>query len=183
MYDVGPNVGPLNRVVLLDSDYFITPVAADLFSLRALSTVGRAVGKWITDYATIRSLAPTSYGRLLSGRPIYLGYITSAFKVNVGPRASNPHEHWENKIAPRVASRVVKVLQDIDPKIVPTAGNNKVGGVKHFQGLAPSAQENGVAIGELTGLVNSGYNPSIVEAKRQFHNIATVILTRMGLTR
>jgi len=38
LYDVGPNVGALNRAVLLDCDYFITPVAADLFSLRALST-------------------------------------------------------------------------------------------------------------------------------------------------
>jgi cellulose biosynthesis protein BcsQ len=49
LYDVGPNVGALNRVVLLDCDYFITPVAADLFSLRALSTVGRSVAKWIKD--------------------------------------------------------------------------------------------------------------------------------------
>ena len=115
MYDVGPNVGPLNQVVLLDSDFFITPVAADLFSLRALSTVGRAVGKWITDYMTIQSLAPVGHGRLLTGKPVYLGYITSAFKVNVGRRASNPHEHWENRIAPRVASRVVNVLSAIDP--------------------------------------------------------------------
>ncbi|MCA8988277.1 MAG: AAA family ATPase [Planctomycetaceae bacterium] len=181
MYDVGPNVGPLNRVVLLDSDYFITPVAADLFSLRALSTVGRAVGKWITDYETIRSLAPTGHGRLLNGRPVYLGYITSAFKVNVGRRASNPHEQWENKIAPRVTSRVVNVLATIDPAIVPHSGNNKVGAVKHFQSLAPSAQEHGVAIGQLIGLVNSGYNPTIADAKSQFHNLATTIRTRTGL--
>jgi len=57
LYDVGPNVGALNRVVLLDCDYFITPVCADLFSLRALSTVGRAVAKWIRDWSTIRQLA------------------------------------------------------------------------------------------------------------------------------
>ena len=41
IFDVGPNVGPLNRTILLDMDYFATPVGADLFSLRALSTVGR----------------------------------------------------------------------------------------------------------------------------------------------
>ena len=43
MVDVGPNVGALNRAVILGCDYFITPVAADLFSLRALTTVGRSV--------------------------------------------------------------------------------------------------------------------------------------------
>jgi len=181
MYDVGPNVGPLNRVILLDSDFFITPVAADLFSLRALSTVGRAVGKWITDYRTIQSLAPAGHSRLLNGWPKYLGYITSAFKVNVGRRASNPHEHWENNIAPRVTTRVVNVLNDINPSLVPNAGNNKIGGVKHFQSLAPSAQENGVAIGQLQGLVNSGYNPTIAEARAQFQTLATAIRARAGL--
>jgi hypothetical protein len=78
--------------VLLDCDFFITPVAADLFSLRALSTVGRSVAKWITDWATIRGLAkPADQLRLFQGKPAYLGYITSAFKVNAGRNAANPH--------------------------------------------------------------------------------------------
>lgn len=182
MYDVGPNVGPLNRVVLLDSDFFITPVAADLFSLRALSTVGRAVAKWITDYQTIRSLAaPALAEQLLSGRPKYLGYIASAFKVNVGRRASNPHEQWENKIAPRVSLRVVNAMREVDPALTPDAGRNKVGGVKHYQSLAPSAQEHGVAIGKLRGLVNSGYNTTIDDAKSSFASLAREIKTRMGV--
>jgi cellulose biosynthesis protein BcsQ len=180
LYDVGPNVGPLNRIVLLDSDFFITPVAADLFSLRALSTVGRAVGRWITDYRTIRSLAPPNHGRLLTGMPVYLGYITSAFKVNVGRRASDPHPHWESRIAPRVTTRVVNVLGAIDPALVPTGGN-KVGGVKHFQSLAPAAQEHGVAIAQLNGLVNSGYNATIQDARAQFAALATAIRTRAGI--
>ena len=57
IYDVGPNVGPLNRAVILGSDFFITPVAADLFSLRALSTVGRSIARWLTDWKTVRELA------------------------------------------------------------------------------------------------------------------------------
>jgi cellulose biosynthesis protein BcsQ len=96
LYDVGPNVGALNRVVLLDCDYFITPVAADLFSLRALSTVGRSVAKWINDWSTILSLASAKDRReIFDGRPAYLGYITSAFKVNSGRTAANPHADWE----------------------------------------------------------------------------------------
>lgn len=181
MYDVGPNVGPLNRVVLLDVDYFITPVAADLFSIRALSTVGRAVGKWIADYETIQSLAQVDKSALLGGKPVYLGYITSAFKVNVGKRASDPHAQWESKIASRVTSRIVNILNTIDESLVPYAGENKIGGVKHFQSLAPSAQENGVAIAQLTGLVNSGYNPTIADAKAQFRQLANVIKNRASL--
>lgn len=133
LYDVGPNVGALNRAVLLDSDFFITPVAADLFSLRALTTVGRSIAKWVTDWRTVRSLAsPKDRQRLLSGSPKYAGYISSAFKVSSGLRKAQPHSYWEGKIAPRVSKRVVETLRAVDPALTPLAPDNKVGDVKHF---------------------------------------------------
>ena len=109
LYDMGPNVGALNRSVLLDCDFFITPVAADLFSLRALTTVGRSVAKWIKDWTTVRGLASAANkAKLPIGRPAYLGYITSAYKVHTGKTAANPHEDWEKKIAPRVRDRIIE---------------------------------------------------------------------------
>jgi cellulose biosynthesis protein BcsQ len=57
-YDSGPNVGPLNRVILLDCDFFIVPVACDLFSIRALKTLGRTLAHWIDSWGTISDLAP-----------------------------------------------------------------------------------------------------------------------------
>jgi cellulose biosynthesis protein BcsQ len=41
--DVGPSLGALNRTVIIGSDYFVTPTAADLFSLFALDNIG----EWI----------------------------------------------------------------------------------------------------------------------------------------
>lgn len=182
LYDVGPNVGALNRVVLLDCDMFITPVAADLFSLRALSTVGRAVRKWIEDWATIRSLASESdRAQIFEGRPKYGGYITSAFKVNSGSNAANPHANWEKKIAPRVRDRVVNVLGGLDWDLAPSYGSNKVGGVKHFHSLAPQAQEKKVGIGKLRGLVNPGHYETVDEAKATFAQLAKEIVRRSGI--
>lgn len=182
MYDVGPNVGALNRAVLLDCDLFITPVAADLFSLRALSTVGRSVAKWITEWKTIRDLA-SEFDRevIFEGKPIYGGYITSAFKVNSGKNAANPHASWEKKIAPRVRDRVVSVLGAVDPALVPTFGGNKIGGVKNFHSLAPEAQRYGVAIGALRGLVNPGHYATVDDAQNTFTGIAQEILKRVGM--
>lgn len=182
IYDVGPNVGALNRAVLLDCDYFITPVAADLFSLRALSTVGRAMAKWITDWSTVKSLAsPADKARVFNGEPEYLGYITSAFKVNSGRNAANPHADWEKKIAPRVRDRIVKDLAAIDPKLVPQGGSNKIGGVKHFHSLAPEAQKYGLAIGRLRGKVNPGHYAQVDEALVQFRQIGADIIKRTGI--
>jgi cellulose biosynthesis protein BcsQ len=180
LYDVGPNVGALNRVVILDCDYFATPVAADLFSLRALGTVGRAVAKWVRDWQTVRGLGNGKSGRLLTGHPVYLGYIASAFKVASGVRKAAAHRRWEGMIAPRVAARVVAPLREIDPSLVPSKGN-KLGDVMNFHSVAAQAQEHGVAIGKLRGKINSGHYDQVDEAGREFNSLAKEIAKRTGL--
>jgi len=183
IYDVGPNVGALNRAVILDCDYFITPVAADLFSLRALSTVGMSVARWIRDWKTVRAIAdPADIGTLFSGMPGFMGYVTSAYKVNAGNSAANPHMEWEKRIAPRVRDRVVADLRAVDPSLVPSTGRNKLGSIKNFHSLAPQAQKVGLPIGKLRGNVNSGHYPAVDEALQQFAELANEIVDRARLT-
>ncbi len=178
-YDVGPNIGPLNRTILLDSDYFITPVASDLFSLRALTTVGHSVKKWVSDWNTVKAIAPEKFKkRLLTGKPKYLGYIMSAFKVSMGKRKSNPHKTWEDRICPQVQNKLVAPLREFCPDMVIKSGS-KLGDVKHFQSLAPSAQEFGVPIAELKRYVNPGYIPTISEANDIFSSLANELLKRI----
>jgi cellulose biosynthesis protein BcsQ len=181
LYDVGPNVGALNRAIILDCDAFVTPVAADLFSLRALSTVGRSIAKWITDWQAVRTMAtPADRRSLFAGKPNYLGYITSAFKVNTGRNAANPHAQWEALIAPRVRDRIARDLAAIDANLVPHGGN-KIGGIKNFHSLAPDAQRLGLPIRELHGEVNPGHNNQIREVAAEFDQAAREIIRRAGL--
>jgi len=180
LYDVGPNVGALNRAILLDCDYFVTPVAADLFSLRALSTVGLSLAKWIGDWQTILSLATTDDRKKLpKGKPAFLGYVTSAYKVKKGRSAASPHADWEGKIAPRVRHQVVEVLRAVDPKLAVT-GSNKLGGIKNFQSLPAEAQKHSIAIGKLHSHVNGGHHATLNEARDEFAELAREILKRSG---
>lgn len=180
MYDVGPNVGALNRVVLMDCDNFITPVAADLFSLRALSTVGRSIAKWATDWATIRGMASDEDKEaLFAGVPHYLGYITSAYKIGRGAKASDAHTGWEKDIGPRVRYRVIDQLRKANPALA-TPGQSKLGGIRNYHSLAPDAQRYGVAIGKLRGLINSGQNAHIEDARQEFLDLASEIIQRIG---
>ncbi|MFT8816076.1 ParA family protein [Acetobacter fabarum] len=181
IYDVGPNVGALNRTIILDCDYFITPVAADLFSLRALNTVGRSLTKWINSCHTIRNILPENKDRMLHGQPKFLGYITSAYKVSSGRSAADPHEFWENKIAPRITNKIIRELMSINPALIATGQRNKIGAVKNFHSLAPHAQELGISIGNLRGHVNPGHYSQVDIAKRTFRNIANEILLRTGI--
>lgn len=181
IYDVGPHVGALIRTILLDSDYFATPVAADLFSLRALATVGRALGRWIRDWETVRHLAsPIDQEKLLHGQPVYLGYITSAYKVSSGRIATRPNDYWEKKIAPRVRDCIVEDLRKVHASLVPQT-TNKIAAIKDFHSLAPQTQTNGLAMGKLQGLVNPGYYPQVEEAAAEFQDSAREILKRMSI--
>src|SRR5262249_51621783 len=82
-YDSGPNIGPLNRIILLDCDFFIIPAACDLFSVRALKTLGRSLYSWISQWRTMIELAPADMD-LLPGHPRFLGYLPQSFSVYRG---------------------------------------------------------------------------------------------------
>jgi cellulose biosynthesis protein BcsQ len=180
MYDVGPNVGPLNRTVLLDSDFFITPVHTDLYSLRALTTVGRSLARWITDWSTVRKLAGKSDApRLLHGEPHYLGYVSSAYK-EYGGRKAQPHERWERMIPSRVKIRVVDELKGANATLVGESPY-KLGDIPHFHSLSAIAQEYGVAVGKLRGFADSGQYPRIDELRGLFAELGRNVAKRMEL--
>ena len=144
-YDTGPNIGPLNRVLLLDSDFFIVPVACDLFSTRALSTLGQTVKKWIIDARTIDAIAPDG-AMLLKGKPEFLGYIPQRFKVygqNMTLEASSYHK----AIKSRVHKDVSSVLREIDRKLAPArSADPAIGKVQDLASIVQAAQRQGVPI-------------------------------------
>jgi len=46
LVDIAPNLGAINRSVLIATDYVAIPLGADLFSLQGLRDLGLALGSW-----------------------------------------------------------------------------------------------------------------------------------------
>jgi len=82
-YDTGPNIGPLNRAILLDCDYFIVPAGCDVFSVRALRTLGKTLTKWISRWQAFDATTPDG-ASLLPGKPAFLGFAMQGFRVYSG---------------------------------------------------------------------------------------------------
>lgn len=144
LYDSGPNIGPLNRAILLDCDQFIVPVACDLFSLRALKTLGRTLVDWIRHWATIGDLAPDGTS-LLPGRPTFLGYIPQGFRT-YGGAPTQQHSYFLAQIEKEVHSQVVALLEAVDADLVSERGNFKLGEVKNYGALVPASQNAGTPL-------------------------------------
>jgi cellulose biosynthesis protein BcsQ len=175
-YDTGPNIGPLNRVLLLDSDFFIVPVACDLFSVRALSTLGQTLKKWIVDARTIASLAPDG-APLLPAKPQFLGYIPQRFKV-YGQAMASESSQYLRQIKRKIYENVASVLREVDPGLAPDPSVDPiVGQVKDFASLVQTAQREGVPLWKCS----STYVDQKDAAKRAFKEIAThLIATASG---
>jgi cellulose biosynthesis protein BcsQ len=151
LYDSGPNIGALNRAILLDCDYFVVPVACDLFSLRALKTLGRTLVDWISQWETIADLAPADMS-LLPGTPRFLGYIPEGFKVYAG-QVIQAQAGFLSRIDREIHSQIVALLQDVNPALVGDKGRAtfKLGEVRHFGALVPASQQQGVPLYEVGG--------------------------------
>jgi len=146
-YDCGPNIGALNRSIILDCDYFLIPAACDLFSLSAVKTLGHILVKWISDWKTISALAPDD-ASLLPGRPVFLGYIPQRFRT-YGGQPTYQYARFLSQIEKHIQNDVVVVLRRLDLNLVPNQ-SIKIGEVKDFLTLATNAQEKGVAMWKVT---------------------------------
>lgn len=171
-YDVGPNIGSLNRVILLDCDYFIIPAACDLFSVRALSTLGKSLYDWISDWKTVSMLAPDGTF-LLPGAPKFIGYILQRFRM-YGDAIASQYSGYAKKLEKSAYSDITEVLRKIDKNLAPgTLSQNKLGQVKDFASLVPLSQTQGVSFFE----VNGGDAHQKGLARDEFTSIADKIIS------
>jgi cellulose biosynthesis protein BcsQ len=181
LFDVGPSIGSLNRAIILGSDSFVVPVGCDLFSLRALRTLGQSLVSWVENWTTIRTLAKgATDAALLKGTPKFVGYVTQHFNIYRG-RSTKPFDEWERSIAPRIVRDVIQPLRELNAALAPDFGANKLDQIPGFHSLAPLSQQHGIPIGGLRGAdgVNSGYYEKIDEADYVFRRLAETLVKRM----
>lgn len=174
LYDTGPNIGPLNRIILLDCDSFVVPAACELFSVRAIKTLGHTLASWITDWSSVVELAPSSVN-LLPGRPRPLGYIPQRFRV-YDSLPSKTFMSWLPELEKTFKSDLLSLLARVDPLLVQTAtAPLNLGFVPDFGSRAVSAQREGVP------LWRTGYGTAVQRnlAWSCFRRLANTILERI----
>lgn len=176
LYDAGPNIGPLNRVILLDCDCFIIPAACDLFSLRAIKTLGHTLSNWITEWQMIEELAPDNL-YMLPGRPQVLGYVSQRFRVYAS-KPSIAYAELLPRIEKAVKEDVITVLQRLDKDLVSKAKSPlRLAEIKDFGSIANASQLQGVPLWN----VDAGTPDQRTEAHQLFQAFATAVLSRLHL--
>jgi cellulose biosynthesis protein BcsQ len=151
IFDMGPSLGSINRSVLLATDYFLTPMSLDIFSLRAIDNISASVNKWrgqitrgLNDNDERDELEISNPDWNLK----FLGYVTQqyTFKKDSSGHA-RPVRAFE-QIMEQIPSRIrSSFLQDQQPPLTDDQAN--LGTIPTLHSLIPMSQTSRKPIFEL----------------------------------
>ncbi len=139
LIDLGPNLGALNRAILASSDYFIMPVAPDLFSIQGTQNLGRKLVAWRREWDQCNNARDPGPLSVPTGRPTYLGYVIQMHNQ----RSSAPNNMtagWRiygSRIEPAIQENIVRLLSPGDQVITWEDGNYLLGQIPNLHSLIP----------------------------------------------
>lgn len=113
LYDLSPNVGGLNEVVLMSSDYFIVPTSPDYFCLQAVNSLEKNITKWhreIDRFKGDNNFDSRSFP--IRNNPKFLGAIQQRYR----PRNEKPatsFQAWIDRIRTEISTKLVPSLEKI----------------------------------------------------------------------
>lgn len=142
LIDLGPNLGALNRAVLASSDYFITPVAPDLFSIQGTENLGNKLVAWRKDWDQVNAAWKNAELPIPSGSPTYLGYVIQ--QHNVRSNSSGMTNGWKiygDELIPAITNNIVKKLKPIKQVIEWENDEFKLGQIPNLHSLIPYSMD------------------------------------------
>jgi len=142
--DTGPSIGDLNRSILMATDYFVVPAFPDLFSVRALKTLGVSIKNWIQDWPRLAEMAPAEMDLLMPGSPRFLGYVLQRTDSQ-----SKLHSTFAAQLERHVYEDVVELLGP--ENVVQARAPYQLGIVPGLKDAAVKSQLEGVPIWKLRG--------------------------------
>lgn len=179
-FDVSPSLGAINRSILLSSDYFISPISVDIFSLKAFENIARWIGEWSLDWQNGLSNAKDKkkIPDYATSNVQFLGYVTQQYYAKRDAsgerRAVQAFEAIRSQVDSVIDRNLVKDGMPPHPY--------ELGTVPNLFSLIPMAQSNHKPVFELTGAdgVVGAHFAKVKDAKRIFGEVADALLERVG---
>lgn len=186
LIDIGPNLGAINRSVLIGTDHVIIPLGADLFSIQGLKNLGPMLNEWRRSWSKRignwrESEDCHDHGDLLlpAGKMAPIGYLCQQHGVRLD-RPVKAYDKWIGRI-PGVYRQAVMdepacaiTRPDDDPYYL--------GMIRHYRSLVPMAQESRKPIFELTAADGAigGHAASVKQAGQDFQRLSQRIVDRIA---
>lgn len=179
LFDVSPSLGAINRSILLSSDYFISPMSIDIFSLKAFENIASWIDGWSTDWARgLENVKDKSrIPQYEFGNAKFIGYVTQQYlakKDRTGKRrAVQAYERIRQKIDDVIEDHLAEGGYPPEPY--------EIGTVPNLFSLIPMSQSRHKPVFELTsgdGIVGAHF-AKVQDAKKIFKAVVDQLLKRL----
>ena len=183
VFDVGPNLGAINRAALLASNHVIVPLGADLFSLQGLRNLGPTLRQWRAGWKKRRDDWIIPDFILPPGDMVPTGYVAMRHGVRL-TRPVKAYTRWLDQIPGEFRHSVLDEVPGLLP--VPPIESDPycLAMLRNYNSLMPLAQEARKPIFALRSADGAiGAHASAVNgAYTDFKTLAMEIAARIGLT-
>lgn len=181
LVDVGPNLGAINRSVLISTDKVVVPLGADLISLQGLRNLGPTLSRWRRDWRKRLDNWSAPSFPLPKGKMEALGYIVQQHGIRL-TRPVKAYDKWVNRMPEEFARTILDRKSGPFPE-KPAEDENCLATVKHYRSLVPMAQEHRKPIFHLTAADGAigGHMSAVLDAARDFRQLARRIANRARL--
>ena len=139
--DLGPSLGALNRTVLASCDFFLVPVAPDLFSIRGTDNLGRKLVAWRQEWEQISQASQGSGVDVPRGAPQFLGYVRQ--QHNLRNNAAGMTIGWGlfgDRVQAAIAENIVGRLEPAGQVVNWDDQSFNLGDIPNLHSLVPYSQ-------------------------------------------
>ncbi len=161
LIDVGPSLGALNRSALLNSDYFLTPMASDIFSLLGISNIAEWINGWIGIYEYALGMFVKTNGEEAASRFFekylinttprestrYIGYSIQQYSKRRFKTGDRPTKAYE-KVISGFHDQIVKSLSPFAKEGI-APDELKLGDIPYIYSVIPLSQTSNTPIFQL----------------------------------
>lgn len=192
--DVGPSLGALNRSILLNTDYFLTPMGSDIFSVMGVENIAEWIQRWREEYDTVLRTFNNGYGQeamkdfsekyyvniQIEETTKFIGYSVQQYSKRKFKGTERPVQAYENVIV-KMHNKIYESLGAFLPSGL-LEEDIKIGDVPYVYSIVPLSQTSNCPIFELsyqTGLRGS-QSYSVEEYTRYLNIIAENLLKNLG---
>lgn len=198
--DVGPSLGALNRSILLNSHFIVTPMGSDVFSLMGISNIGSWIQKWRRGYElSLENLKEKIRDRNLgesfedkakellinldfNNMTKLCGYSIQQYNARKGSKYKDGRRPV--KAYDAIISQVPEVIEENLNFIIPQNLKDKInlGDVPYLNSIIPLSQSNNTPLFDLNAKngIRGSQIAVVTQTRDMIGNISNHILENIG---
>lgn len=192
LFDLSPNVGGLNEVILMSSDYFIVPTSPDFFCWQAVDSLSKNIKKWhreIKRFKEDNDFDNQSYA--IKNQPQFLGTIQQRYRPRHGKPAKS-FGKWITRIHDAVQNTLVPELNKLNCVISKNTIDTALYGttlvaydlahIADFNSLIAISQDNATPVFSLSDqqIANSGQFGHALKTMKESRDTFKVTFADLG---